>query len=437
MMTKTLTFLVAVCCLGFLALAAADSDVVVLTDANFYEHIKEGDWLVEFYAPWCGHCKKLAPTWEELATSAKEHGFKVAKVDCTVEKQIPNLFGIRGYPTIKFIRGDKYYDFASQRTIEKFTEFAKGGYQTADTHPLPPPPTVAPAAAPTTAGEKKEEASGAAVETVKREDAKDVEDGVVVLTEKNFVDTTKEGLWMLEFYAPWCGHCKRLAPTWAELSSQTAGKFKVGKVDCTVEKAICGKLGVKGYPTIKLRNGDKLYAYQGARTVEAFQEFANGGYASASSSGFPSFEEVKLETKSDAKETVGEYPKEVIVLTESNFDEKIATGDWLVEFYAPWCGHCKKLAPTWEELATKGKTNVAKVDCTVEKNLAKRFGIKGFPTIKYIRDGKVFDYKGQRTVEAFTSFVNSEYGSASSGPLPAATAPAAPAAAAGVKHDEL
>jgi thiol-disulfide isomerase/thioredoxin len=84
--------------------AAAASDVVILTQANFDEHVKDGNWLIELYvfdifffgsvtdlrrsfAPWCGHCKKLAPTWEELATAAKADGkFKVASVDCTVEK---------------------------------------------------------------------------------------------------------------------------------------------------------------------------------------------------------------------------------------------------------------------------------------------------------------------------------------------------------------
>lgn len=56
-----------------------------------------------------------------------------------------------------------------------------------------------------------------------------------------------------------------------------------------------------------------------------------------------------------------------------------------MKFYAPWCGHCKKMEPTWDELATslKGKVNVAKVDVTANRELGSRFDIKGFPTVKF------------------------------------------------------
>ena len=89
----------------------------------------------------------------------------------------------------------------------------------------------------------------------------------------------------------------------------------------------------------------------------------------------------------------------VYVLTDSNFDEFLAQNPTtLVEFYAPWCGHCKKLTPEYEK-AAKVLKNVplAKVDATVETELGKRFDIGGFPTLKFWKDGESpIDYDGGR-----------------------------------------
>ena len=63
--------------------------------------------------------------------------------------------------------------------------------------------------------------------------------------------------------------------------------------------------------------------------------------------------------------------------------------------YVAHVGHCKKLQPVWDELATelKGKVNVGKVDVTENRPLGSRFDIKGFPTIKFFHGGEIFPYK--------------------------------------------
>jgi protein disulfide-isomerase A6 len=108
----------------------------------------------------------------------------------------------------------------------------------------------------------------------------------------------------------------------------------------------------------------------------------------------------------------------VIDLIPSNFD-KIAIGGKpaLVEFFAPWCGHCKTLAPVYEELAqnfafAKDQVVIAKVNADSEKSLGKRFGIQGFPTIKFF-DGKSEqpeDYNGGRDLESLTEFITKKTG---------------------------
>ena len=104
----------------------------------------------------------------------------------------------------------------------------------------------------------------------------------------------------------------------------------------------------------------------------------------------------------------------VLDLIPSNFDDVVLKSNKpaLVEFFAPWCGHCKKLAPVWEELATKfdsakDKVSIAKVDADAEKSLGTRFGIQGFPTLKWFdgKSDKPEDYNGGRDLESLTDFV--------------------------------
>jgi len=94
------------------------------------------------------------------------------------------------------------------------------------------------------------------------------------------------------------------------------------------------------------------------------------------------------------------------------------TGKWFVEFYAPWCGHCKALAPHWDELAAKIESDhsndgivIAKVDASKKDNkaLARRFDITGFPTLVYFAKGKMYSYLGGRSLDPMLAYVTGGY----------------------------
>jgi len=106
---------------------------------------------------------------------------------------------------------------------------------------------------------------------------------------------------------------------------------------------------------------------------------------------------------------IGTAHSTVIDLTADNFDEHLsdpANGLWFLKFYAPWCGHCKQLAPTLDKVAPylSGKMAFGKVDCTQHKKLCGRFDVRGYPTLQIFRDGDYFLYPAKRDADSIIDF---------------------------------
>lgn len=225
--------------------------------------------------------------------------------------------------------------------------------------------------------------------------------GVVDLTPSNFQRDVinSDEVWIVEFYAPWCGHCQQLVPEYQKAAQALKGVVKVGGVNADEHKSLAQQFGIRGFPTIKIFGLDKKKPqdYNGQRTAKGIVDHAleiaqdkvraqlsgkksggGGGDGGGSSSG----------------------DSDVVELTDSNFEKLVLKSDdmWLVEFFAPWCGHCKNLAPQWEAAATelKGKVKLGALDATVNTVMASRYEVKGYPTIKFFHKGDVEEYDGGR-----------------------------------------
>jgi len=228
---------------------------------------------------------------------------------------------------------------------------------------------------------------------------------VVDLTSENFdsiVDGSKNVF--VEFYAPWCGHCKNLAPAY-DVVGESFSKISdvvIAKIDADAHKDIGGRFGVSGFPTLKffpIGKKDSPIPYDGERTAEAIVNFVN--------------------QHAGANGKVKKAPTDVVILTDSNFDKIVLDGskDVLVEFYAPWCGHCKSLAPIWEKLATAYSNEkdvvIANIDADKYRDIGGRYGVSGFPTIKYFpKNNKETPepYEGARELNEFVTFINNKAG---------------------------
>ncbi|KAH9793474.1 protein disulfide isomerase-like 2-3 [Citrus sinensis] len=234
---------------------------------------------------------------------------------------------------------------------------------------------------------------------------------VVQLTPNNFKSKVlnANGVLLVEFYAPWCGHCQALTPIWEKAATVLKGVATVAALDANEHQSLAQEYGIRGFPTIKVFvPGKPPVDYQGARDVKPIAEFA--------------LQQIKalLKERLSGKATGGSSDKsksdsnESIELNSSNFDELVLKSKdlWIVEFFAPWCGHCKKLAPEWKKAANnlKGKVKLGHVDCDSEKcfcqSLMSKFNVQGFPTILVFGADKdsPIPYEGARTAGAIESF---------------------------------
>jgi len=192
----------------------------------------------------------------------------------------------------------------------------------------------------------------------------------------------------------------------------------------TVDGSVGAPYNVQGYPTLKFFGEDKSNPidYSGSRSASDMINFAVDQIKSAANNRLRSpgaggasgngGSQQNKETPQGTPEAAGD--EDVIVLTDDIFEEQVFKSEeaWMIEFYAPWCGHCKKLEPEWNVLAkkVKGQVKIAKLDSTANTKISSKYGISGYPTIKFFPAGKkndnlVEDYSGSRDATTMGNWV--------------------------------
>ena len=254
---------------------------------------------------------------------------------------------------------------------------------------------------------------------------------VILLDGTNFEKEVVQSkdIWLVLFYAPWCGHCKAFSPEYEKAAKALKGIFKIGAIDADKERSIGGKYNIQGFPTVKFFgiHKDKPVDYDKARTADAVINFmfekaraiANARLnmkktdQSSSNTNTNSNQQQHQQKQQQRKAPEAGNEKDVIVLTDDNFDDMIFNDEsmWLVAFYAPWCGHCQKLLPEWVSAATqlRGTVKLAKIDATENQKMAQRYQIQGYPTIKIFAPGKgkektVEEYQGPRDTSGIVQY---------------------------------
>lgn len=422
-----------------------EDGVLVLGDDSFEDAIAEHkNILVEFYAPWCGHCKSLAPEYAKAAKALADAPVKLAKVDATENKELATQFDIRGFPTLKYFKNGKPSDYNGGRTESEIVSWLNKKIgpaavsvnseeqllQLQETHEV----VVLGVFSSADSANAKIFLSAASNDDLHfyaissdssvQQKLGVTADSVIVLKSfddlradytfnantadvdvqqfalanssplvQEFSQETSKKIFssqitkhVLFFTNKASEHHASTVATFREVAASFKGSALFVNVP-TSEQKILDFFEIKAdqVPAAILadlgsESGIKKYPFKGEFTTKALTQFVVDFFDGI----LVPF--LKTEEVADS-DTTGD----VVVLRGKSFRDIVVNNDKdvLVEFYAPWCGHCKKLAPTWDELGAHFKDNsnvvIAKMDATANEIDVPGVAVRGFPTIYFFK----------------------------------------------------
>ncbi|KAG8218223.1 thioredoxin-like protein [Butyriboletus roseoflavus] len=276
------------------ATAAPTAASNVLTPQNFQETISQGVWFVEHFSPYCQHCRKFEPTWNEVVAhfeNMPDPGVHLAQVNCALNGDLCNDNGVTGYPQMNLYRNGEFVEsYESDREFHFLVEYLDAHADSqvvleeegsGEDVPAPVPvsteqeaaPTPTPTPTPTSTSTPSPTAERLVVQTPRT--GANPAGTVVSLDVQTFDNFLARGPAFVKFFAPWCGHCKKLAPTWVKLGRRMQHKLNVAEVDCEQYKALCTSQGVTGFPMMFYYAHGAKTEYTGGRSYDQLISFAD------------------------------------------------------------------------------------------------------------------------------------------------------------------
>lgn len=439
----------------------ASAEVVLMTEKNFNVILDNSELtLVKFFAPWCGHCQKLAPEYEAAAVTLKGKAV-LGEVDCTQDKKICEDHGIAGFPTLILFR------YSEEMTKYSGPRNAKGLVSFVETFRRPAVQSVASAKDLKRIQDEIDivallVASSAdapiATEFNRLADKHRVFFGFVLATDRSVYpeapldniivlrkgeSETYEGDGSHESYdaffklarVPYVGEISQATiSAYNDILSKDTDSLPFGwllikkedpelveslrslamtrrrqliMVWVNIQKfpAIAGHVGVAAdaeMPAFSVKLKDAQFVFPADKPLNAENL---GEFIEQSLSG--SVQKTVRSAPTPEQETV----KGLTTLTANTIDKYLSKTDMLILFYAPWCGHCKKFKPTFSEFAEKyGSSSlvIAEFDAVANDVDSSLFTVDGFPTLYFVPAGGVpVLYSGDRTMESLLRFVDS------------------------------
>ncbi|KRX00097.1 Thioredoxin-like fold [Pseudocohnilembus persalinus] len=442
-----------------------EENVQVMTDDNASEIIAQEFVLVEFYAPWCGHCKKLAPEYSKAAAQLKSSDKPVplAKCDATVHKKASAPYDVKGFPTLKFFNNGQPMEYNGGRTASDIVNWVSK--RTGDVSKLIQNQSELDQLK---SGNKlalvffTESVEGQNWESFKQvamkydniafghstdaslAQANDAKLNQLVLFKQfdegrndftgefnaeaitQFVDGNKLATVMEFDDSAIEAIFQKQMPTLFLFQNDNEESSKARQIFDAAAKELKGTGEVIfSYLTPSSQHWQRLADYIGVNTakVPALQLVKAGKTMEK----FKYEAEISLE---NIKEFIGNWKNKLLkpfikseeipatndepvkVVVGKNFDEIVMNNqkDVLLELYAPWCGHCKKLAPEWDAAAERLQANpnivIAKCDATA--NEIPDIQIQGYPTLKFFPNGSKnspIEFNGDRNADGIIAFL--------------------------------